>query len=82
VNRLDECRRQSVRLFRLPIDARGRVSLQTNADDRLPRDPLGLDPPCRVQGGYGVIEGRDVADVRAQSSVPHPLDDLTAPVLC
>ena len=26
--------------------------------------------------GDGVIERRDVADVRPQSSVPHPLDDL------
>jgi hypothetical protein len=30
-----------------------------------------------VEGGDGVIEGRDVANVRPQSSVPHPLDDLT-----
>src|SRR3954451_6665930 len=42
-----------------------------NADDRLPADPLG-----RVEGGNGIVEGRDVADVRPQSSVPHPLDDL------
>ena len=27
--------------------------------------------------GDGVVEGRDVADVRPQSSVLHPLDDLT-----
>ena len=25
----------------------------------------------------GIVEGRDVADVRPQLSVPHPLDDLT-----
>src|SRR5436853_3793350 len=43
-----------------------------NADDRLPRAPLG-----RVEGGDGIVEGRDVADVRPQSSVPHPLDNLT-----
>ena len=30
----------------------------------------------RLKGGDGVVEGRDVADVRPQSSVPHPLDDL------
>src|SRR5256885_14059591 len=48
------------------------VSLGTNADDRLPRAPLG-----RVEGGDGIIEGRDGPDVRPQSSVPHPLDDLT-----
>src|SRR5438309_12100711 len=44
----------------------------TNADDRLPLDPLG-----RVEGGDGVVEGRDVADVRPQSSVTHPPYDLT-----
>ena len=43
-----------------------------NADDR-----LSLDPLDRVEGGDGVIEGRDVADVRPQSSVPYPLDELT-----
>ena len=43
-----------------------------NADDRLP--PASLGP---VEGGDGVVEGRDVADVRPQSSVTHPLDDLT-----
>src|SRR5919106_1523907 len=47
-------------------------SLWTNADDRLPLASLG-----RVEGRNGVVEGRDVADVRPQSSVPHPLDDLT-----
>ena len=47
-------------------------SLWTNADDRLPRAPLG-----RVEGGDGIVEGRDVADVRPQPSVPHPLHDLT-----
>ena len=46
--------------------------LRANADDRLPIASLG-----RVEGGDGVVEGRDVADVRSQSSVPHPLDDLT-----
>src|SRR5688572_22362112 len=45
---------------------------RTNADDRLSPDPRG-----RVECGDGVVEGRDVADVRPQSSVPHPLDDLT-----
>src|SRR4051795_6681617 len=45
---------------------------RTNADDRLPADPLG-----RVEGGDGIVEGRDVADVGPQSSVPNPLDDLT-----
>src|SRR4051795_7367039 len=45
---------------------------RTNADDRLPADPLG-----RVEGGNGIVEGRDGADVRPQPPVPHPLDDLT-----
>src|SRR5262249_32982721 len=30
-----------------------------------------------VEGGDGIVEGRDVADVRPQSSVPYPLDELT-----
>src|SRR5882757_7650879 len=46
-------------------------SSRTNADDRLPRAPLG-----RVEGGDGIFEGRDGPDVRPQPSVPHPLDDL------
>ena len=43
-----------------------------NADDRLPRVPLG-----RVEGGDSFVEGRDAADVRAQSPVPNPLNDIT-----
>src|SRR5262249_45148489 len=43
-----------------------------NANDCLP-----LTSPGRVEGGDGVVENRDVADVRPQSSVPYPLDDLT-----
>src|SRR5204863_5364931 len=46
--------------------------LWTNADDRLPVASLG-----RVEGGDSIVEGRDLADVGPQSSVPHPLDDLT-----
>src|ERR671928_1043663 len=46
--------------------------LGTNSDDRLPVASLG-----RVEGGDGIVEGRDVADVGPQPSVPHPLDDLT-----
>src|ERR1700739_1972681 len=42
------------------------------ADYRLPLASLGP-----VESGDGIVEGRDVADVRPQSSVPHPLDDLT-----
>src|SRR5262245_61035075 len=44
---------------------------RANADDRLPRASLG-----RVEGGDGIVEGRDAADVRLQPSVTHPLDDL------
>ena len=43
-----------------------------NADDRLSLASLG-----RVEGGDGIVESRDVADVRPQSTIPHPLDDLT-----
>src|SRR5947209_4519933 len=39
-------------------------SSRTNADDRLPRAPLG-----RVEGRDSFVEGRDVADVRPQPSV-------------
>ena len=50
----------------------GACRSRTNSDDRLPADPLG-----RVEGGDGIVEGRDGADVRAHASVTHPLDDLT-----
>src|SRR5262245_18234628 len=50
----------------------GACRSRTNADDRLPRASLGC-----VEGGDGIVEGRDVPDVRPQSSVTHPLDDLT-----
>src|ERR1044071_8627357 len=43
-----------------------------NADDRLSFDPLGP-----VEGGNGVIEGRDVADVRPHPTVTGPPDNLT-----
>jgi hypothetical protein len=47
-------------------------SLWTNADDR-----LALDRLCGVESSDGVIEGRDLADVRPHSSIPHSLGDLT-----
>src|SRR6188474_2768865 len=50
----------------------GAYRSRTNADDRLPLASLGP-----VEGGDGVVEGRDVADVRPQSSLTHPLDNLT-----
>src|SRR3954453_3252440 len=50
----------------------GACRSRTNADDCLP--PAS---PGRVEGGDGIVEGRDVADVRPHSSVPHPPDDLT-----
>src|SRR5215469_6643723 len=59
-------------LFGGNVASMGACRSRTNADDRLPADPLG-----RIEGHDGVVEGRDVADVRPQSSVPHPLDDLT-----
>src|SRR5262249_41085833 len=48
------------------------ASLWTNADDR-----LALDPLFRVEGGNGLVEGRDVADVRPHSTVTRPPDNLT-----
>src|SRR5436853_4941370 len=50
----------------------GACHSRANADDRLPRASLGS-----VEGRDGIVEGRDVADVRPQSSVPHSLDNLT-----
>src|SRR3954453_20484930 len=47
-------------------------SSRPDADDRLPADPLG-----RIEARDGIVEGRDVADVRPQPPVAHPLDDLT-----
>src|SRR5262249_45152700 len=44
----------------------------SNADDRLALDSLG-----RVERGDGVVEGRDVANVRPQPTIPDPLDELT-----
>src|SRR6266568_4937766 len=58
--------------MRLPLSPSVSESLWTNADDCLAAAVL-----CRVEGGDGIVEGRDVADVRPQPSVPHPLDDLT-----
>src|ERR1700746_1114411 len=50
----------------------GACHSRTNADDRLPADPLG-----RIESRDGIVEGCDIADVRPQPSVPHPPDDLT-----
>jgi hypothetical protein len=47
-------------------------SSRTNTNDCLPRRSL-----CRIEGGDGVVERQDGSDVRSQSPVPHPLDDLT-----
>src|SRR6266576_4517419 len=59
-------------LFGGNVAVTGACRSRTNADDRLPADALG-----RIESGDGIVEGRDVADVRPQSSVTHPLDDLT-----
>src|SRR5207248_8730853 len=59
-------------LFGGNVASMGACRSRTNADDHLPLASLGP-----VEGGNGIVEGRDVADVRPQSSVPHPPDDLT-----
>src|SRR6266487_6515620 len=59
-------------LFGGNVAGMGARRSRTNADDCLPVDPFG-----RIEGGDGVVEGRDVADVRPQPSIAHPLDDLT-----
>src|SRR3954470_15145487 len=50
----------------------GACRSRTNADDRFARASLG-----RIEGGDGIVESRDVADVRPQPSIPHPLHDLS-----
>src|SRR5262245_10645444 len=45
--------------------------LGLRADDRFARASLG-----RIQGRGGIVEGCDIADIRPQPSVPHPLDDF------
>jgi hypothetical protein len=52
--------------------ARLLLSSGPNANDRLPGTS-----PGRIEGGDRIVEGRDGADVRPQSSIPHALDDLT-----
>src|ERR1043166_8220912 len=47
-------------------------SSRMNADDRLSLASLG-----RVEGGDGIVESRDVADVCPQPTNPAPLDALT-----
>src|SRR3954467_14710846 len=47
-------------------------SSRTNADDC-----LSLDPLARVERRDGIVEGRDVADVRPQPAVTHTPDNLT-----
>src|SRR6516162_4209646 len=59
------------------VASMGACRSRTNVDDRLPRDPLGLDPLGRIKGGNGIVESRYFADVRPQPSVTHPPDDLT-----
>src|SRR5947208_4178118 len=59
-------------LFGGNVASMGACRSGTSADDHLP--PASLGP---VEGGDGIVEGRDGADVRPQSSVPHPLDDLS-----
>ena len=54
-----------------PRASMGACRSRTNADDRLPADPLG-----RIESGDGIVEGRDVADVRPQSSVTHRMRHL------
>src|SRR5215475_11182354 len=48
------------------------TSSATNADDRLPSDPLGW-----VEGSNGIVEGRYLADVGPQAAVAHSPGDLT-----
>jgi hypothetical protein len=73
---MQTARRDMARQQRTPhrrsVSGRHPESSWMNADDRLPCAPLG-----RAEDRNGVVEGRNVADIRPQSSVPHPLHDLT-----
>src|SRR5690348_10069697 len=63
------CAKWSPCIFLIPVGFF--LNTGSNADDRLALNWLGP-----VEGGDGIVEGRDVADVRSQSSVPYPLDEL------
>ena len=39
-------------------------------------DCLSPDPRGRVEGGHGIVEGNDLADVGAQATLAEALDDL------
>src|SRR5438874_10566810 len=47
-------------------------SSRMNADDR-----LSLDPLSPVEGGNGIVEGSQIADVCPQPTIPEALDELT-----
>jgi hypothetical protein len=48
------------------------LTLTDDADVRLAAGPLG-----HIENGNGIVEGRDAANVRAQSSVAYSPDDFT-----
>src|SRR5215469_5223323 len=70
-----DARRSTSFIPAVPAACNGGRCLRVLMDE--PDDRLALDPLSRVEGGNGVVEGRDVANVRPQSSVPYPLDELT-----
>src|SRR5689334_15742508 len=56
----------------MPVRLRLPRRSRANAADRLP-----VDPPGRIEGADGIVEGRHVANVRPQPSIPHSTSDLT-----
>src|SRR6516165_5924811 len=66
----NSCAKWSPCIFLIPVGFF--LNTWSNADDRLALDSLG-----RVERGDGVVEGRDLANIRPQSSFPYPLDELT-----
>src|ERR1700758_1070513 len=61
-----------------PAEATGdRSHASTIPDGRMRMIVCPLVRFGRIEGGDGIVEGCDVTDIRPQSSVAHPLDDLT-----
>jgi hypothetical protein len=59
------------------IHNEGRTAVAPESSRAYTDDCLPLDPLSRVEGGDGIVEGRDGADIRPQPAIPDPLDDLT-----
>src|SRR6516162_2546237 len=70
-----DARRSTSFIPAVPAACNGGRCLRVLMDE--PDDRLALDPLFRVEGGNGVVEVRDLANVRPQPTIPDPLDELT-----